>query len=781
MEVHAVSFNPLPHDARGYDAFEGHVAPLASQSTPWWPKQRRARSDSPNIVVIMLDDLGFSDLSPYGSEIETPTIASIAQTGYSLTNYHVAPVCSPSRAAFLTGLNPHRAGYATVANYDPGFPGYTNELPHDVPTIAESLQASGYATFLVGKWHLTKETEMNDASSRSSWPVHHGFDRFYGYLEGLTSQFQPHRLIRDNSPVTPDEFPADYYLTDDLTNQALEMIHTLRASDRTKPFFLYLSHEAVHAPLQAKSVDIARYRGMYDHGWDVIRAERFARQISSGLFPRTTVLPELETAGVVPAQAWSSLTSEEKEIAARYMEVYAAMVDSVDQSLARIVDALRASGEYENTIIVVTSDNGGTSEGGLVGSSSYLSRFADTVGRDAVAQRDKRRDRTDIGSARSFVVHPRGWAAVSNTPFRRYKAYAHAGGIRVPLVMSWPAGLPRRGGDTGLRSQFAFISDLGLTLLDLANVDHLQSRQGWPARDVDGLSFARVLRDQHSAPTRTTQYVENNTRLAFIDGDFKIVTDHELGESVMDRVWELYDIRADPTESNNIAAANRSVVTRLADEWQLSAWRNTVFPLNDDGSLYSSRPDFYEQYSEPVRINPRAATVERYRSSRLTAFRSFHISIDATVDRNHEGVLVAHGDQGGGYVLFMENGHLCFSYNEYGEMLRVRVTGPDEPVDGVDLDFEAITGVRWNVRCYSGSREWFGECDVLQLVGMAPFTGISVGRDGGGPVDWEVHRRHGSFPFTGRLSAATYTPGPYAPYNPETIRTIMDEAQERDD
>jgi len=356
--------------SRGYEGFGGTVRELGSESTPWWPEPRRARPGAPNVVVVLVDDLGFSDLSPFGSEIDTPYARALAESGYRFTNYHSTPLCSPSRAALMTGRNPHRAGFAMVAHIDPGYPGYRMEIPQDVPTLAESFRAGGYATFMVGKWHLTIESKLHDGADKSSWPLQRGFDRYYGSMDGFTSLFHPHRLISDNGPVPDEGFPDDFYLTDALTDRAIGMINGLRANDADKPFFLYFAHQAVHGPVQAKPEDIAKYRGRYDEGWEPVRKERFARQLRDGLFPEGTRPSDPDL------PPWEGPT----DLYARHMEVYAAAVDAVDQSLGRLVEHLKRIGEYENTIIVVTSDNGATAEGGPDGTRSYFSQFVNLAG-----------------------------------------------------------------------------------------------------------------------------------------------------------------------------------------------------------------------------------------------------------------------------------------------------------------------------------------------------------------------------------------------------------------
>ncbi|MEV7646981.1 arylsulfatase [Arthrobacter sp. NPDC089319] len=758
-----------PHPVRDYTGFEGTVAEKASESIAAWKPAARAREGAPNVVVMLMDDMGYSDIAPFGSEIDTPALADIAADGYRLGNYQTPPMCAPARAALLTGMNPHRAGFAYVPHMDPGFPNSAMELPADAPTLAENFRAAGYATFMVGKWHLTVESKMHDAAEKSSWPVQRGFDRYYGCMDGFTSLFHPHRLVRDNSQVVVDEYPEDYYLTDDLTDQALGMISELRSSDAGKPFFLYFAHTAVHGPVQAKAADMEKYRGRYESGWDHIRSERFARQVELGLFPEgTACAPRNSEPGsdVVP---WDSLSVEQQALFARYMEAYAAAVDNVDQNLRRLTDHLKALGEYENTIIVFTSDNGGTSEGGDTGTRSYFSRFsAPRSGLPMDWQPDVPRDPELIGGPRTYVHYPRGWAYASNTPFRMYKTFPHAGGVRVPMLLSWPAGLPRTADDDGVRHQFAHAVDIGPTLMQLAGVQPLAERHGLPARETDGVPFGNWLRNAAATSEHTTQYTELNGRRGYIAGTWKAIAPEPNGPGWKHDGWELYDLAADPTELVNVAAEHPEKVRELAAKWQADAWWNQVYPLNDDGSFNRNRPASELLLEQPVTLYPGAPTLERYRSAKLVRLRSFTIDAQVELAAGDGGVLVAHGDQGGGYVLFIEHGKLVLAYNEYGEVKRIGA--PIEPgLRDIRVEFAALPDFKWAISLHIDGRQLAVLPDVFQLTGMAPFAGISVGLDRGGPVDWELSRRHGCYRYTGRLRHVRYTPGDKADYNPEQI------------
>ncbi|MFI6924276.1 arylsulfatase [Nonomuraea spiralis] len=745
--------------SRGYEGFGGTARELASQSTPWWPQRRRARPGAPNVVVVLVDDLGFSDLSPFGSEIDTPYAQALAGSGYRFTNYHSTPLCSPSRAALMTGLNPHRAGFAMVAHADPGYPGYRMELPPEAPTLAESFRAGGYATFMVGKWHLTLESRMHDGADKSSWPLQRGFDRYYGSMDGFTSLFHPHRLISDNGPVPDEGFPDDFYLTDALTDRAIGMIDGLRANDGGKPFFLYFAHQAVHGPVQAKPADIAKYRGRYDAGWARVREERFARQLRDGLFPE----------GTRPSDPDLPPWAEHAELYARHMEVYAAAVDAVDQSLGRLVEHLKRIGEYDNTIIVLTSDNGATGEGGPEGTRSYFSRFVHLAGLPADWCPDVPRDLGLIGGPQVHGHYPRGWANVSNTPFRLYKGHAYAGGIHVPFVLSWPAGLPRGADDPGVRDQYAYVTDVAPTLLTLAGLE----RPG----DVDGVPFDHLLRERDRPSLHRSQYVECGGQRGYFEDDYKIIAPHLPGTPFTDDGWELYDIARDPAETTDLAAEQPGRVADLAAKWRAAAWLNTVFPLADTPGMLNTRPASELPLSEPVTIRPGTPVLERFRSAKLTSLRSF--TVEAWLDREpgDEGVIVAHGDQGGGYVLFVEDGELRLTYNAYG--VPVRAAGPlaaQGPVT-VMARFTALPEMRWDIEVLAEDKPVLAVEGVPQLLGMAPFTGISVGYDYGGPVDWELHERRGVFRYRRGLDRVRYVPGEKAPYNPEIIALAEDLAQ----
>jgi len=709
-----------------------------------------------------MDDMGYSDISPFGSEIPTPNLEQLARDGFKMSNYHTPPMCAPARASLLTGVNNHRAGFSYVPHMDPGYPHARMHLAEDMATLPETFRAAGYATMMVGKWHLSPEYLMHDAADKSSWPLQRGFERYYGCMDGFTSLMHPHRLVNDNSQVVLDEYPQGFYLTDELTNRAIGMIDEVKNADADKPFLLYFAHQAMHGPLQARQDDIARHRGRYDKGWDKVRAERFARQQELGLFPAKTHCAPRNIGPQTGVLPWEEHDETTRARMARLMEVYAGMVSNMDDNLGRLVAHLKQAGEYENTIFVFTSDNGGTAEGGEQGTRSYFSQFTSVRPRDWDPDVD--RDLELLGGPQVMSHYPRGWAYASNTPFRMYKTHQLAGGVRVPLIISWPAGLPRGSADNGIRHHFVHAIDIAPTLADLARVPWLAQRHGRPTQQLDGCSAAPLLRDPAAGATRRSQYFELSGRRAYVEDNYKIVTTERGARGMDEAAWQLYDLGADPTELVDLASQQPEVVARLAAQWEQQAQANGVFPVDDRADFARILPPHQQWMGQPVTLRPFAPTLERVRSSHLVLMRDVGITAQLGDGELGEGVLLAHGDQGGGYVLFVENGVIGFSYNAYGRMHRLttRIRSARE----VHLDFSCRENARWHISLRVDGQLAADLGEVPMLLGMCPFTGISVGLDRGGPVDWELSRRHGAFRYSGRLRHVHYEPGGRSPESP---------------
>lgn len=766
----------IPGFARGYENFAGRVETAMSKSQPAWTRSPEAVPGSPNVILMVIDDMGFSDLGPYGSEISTPVIDEVAAHGAVLNSYHTAPVCSPARAALLTGVNPHRAGFGNVASGSPGFPGYVFELGDNVVTLPEALRESGYATFAIGKWHLSRSAATHEGGSRASWPTQRGFDQYYGCLEGFTPFFAPNRLVRDNSTVEVDRYPEDYYLTDDLTDQAIAMIRGLRTSDSNKPFFLYFAHNAMHGPLGAKSADIERQRGKYAAGWDDIRAQRFARQIANGLFPEGTSMVDRNREPGADVCPWDELSVEQRERYQRYMEVYAAMVTNIDENLGRLLAVLDEYGERENTIVVIVSDNGGTNEGGAEGTRSYFSEFIQTLTLPSEWEGDRSLDDALIGGPRAMVHYPRGWAMASNTPFRLYKGSTFGGGVRSPMVFSWPKAFPRNS-ERRVVTPFMYATDVMPTILDACGIAaDIDDRIARATLDRDGVSLWAEISGREAARPRSVQYTEFSGNYGIYHDGWKLLS-RRTGAAFdpdAEQPWQLFNVADDPAETRDLAHEFPERVDELALLFWSEAWRNTVFPIADVPALMASqRPQDAQRLSGPLTIRPGSPTVERSRAALLINRRSFEIDVVLGEELgDSEGVLVAHGDQGGGYVVWVEARELHFTYNEYGIAHRA-VLPVTAGLRRVQVRFDLIPDKPyfWRVTVSTDSGVPHAFDEVMMLTGMCPFTGIDVGIDRRGPVDWDMHVAHRSFPFTGRIDHVTYTPGPVADYDPVAAAT----------
>jgi arylsulfatase A-like enzyme len=745
--------------------FQGRIGTTIAESEAWWPPRPTAPEGAPNVVIVLCDDVGFADLGCFGGEIDTPNLDRLAAEAVRLTNFHVAPMCSPTRAALLTGLNHHLAGVATVAHSDPGFPNLECELTPHASTMAEILRDNGYATLMVGKWHLAKDNDCHDAGSKHSWPSQRGFDSFYGILDPFTNFHHPHRLVRDNTAVAVDRYPDDYYFTDDLTSEAISMVRSVKAADPTKPFFLYFAHGAAHAPLQAKAVDIDKYADRYRVGWDAVREERYRRQLEMGVIPSNAVLPPRNSEPRNEVKAWDELTEREQELFARYMAVYAAMVDNIDQNFGRLRTALEEMGEWENTLVLFTSDNGGSREGESNGTSQYFRTLLGTStsghggAEDPGFEADwSRRDL--MGSPQTLPHYPRGWAMVSSTPFRLYKINTHLGGHSVPCIVSWPARLGTQG---SMRRQFAHVTDVLPTVLDVIGIERPTHRNGEPVFPLAGASMATMLADPDAPPHHREQYQELHGHRGYYRDGWHLVTLHQPRTRFGDHEWELYDLRNDPTETTDVAAQHPDLVAELAVAWEAAAQANQVYPLDEGTPLkHIQRPPREQVFSLPVTIHAGTSTLERYRASRLVHARDFGIVVDVDHRAGDEGILVAHGDQGGGYVVYVEGGNLHFTENAYGDMIDLAV-----PLAGaasrIDVAVHNPGKSRWVVTL-SADGVVLGESDAfVALMAMAPFEGIDVGLDRRSPVSWDLYERHGTFPYTGALRSVRYEPGELAP------------------
>ncbi|HUI04119.1 MAG TPA: arylsulfatase [Acidimicrobiales bacterium] len=654
--------------------FEGRIGRDWRDSEPWWPPEPTPPPGAPNVVLIVLDDVGFAQLGCYGSDIDTPVLDGLADDGVRLTNFHTTALCSPTRACLLTGRNHHRSGMGRVADLAIGFPGYWGKPPRENGYLSEILQAHGYATYAVGKWHLSPDDETNMAASRATWPLGRGFDRWYGFHGGETHQFMP-ALYHDNHAVRPPRSADEgYHLSADLADRAIDFIGDLRAVDGGKPFFLYFCTGACHSPHHAPAEWIERYRGRFAQGWDRWRQATHRRQLELGVIaPGTALSPRPSW---VPA--WDSLSERERALGERFMECFAAYLSYTDQEIGRLLAFVDDVGDAENTVVIAVSDNGASSEGGKEGTinEGRLSNF-DGAG---IGEMFRRLD--EIGGPRSHNNYPWGWTMAGNTPLRRWKREVHEGGIADPCIVRLPA---RARGTTpgGVRRQFTHAIDVMPTVLELAGIEAPPVIGGVPQSRIDGTSFAYLLGDEGAeAPERhTTQHFEMLGSRAIYHEGWKAVAFHPVGPlyddglSVNapfdDDVWELYHVAEDLSEVHDLAAAHPERLAAMVELWWEEARRNDVLPLDNRvlEAIAHPRPD-HRAPRDTFRYFQGGAPVPETAASRLCN-RSHRIRVTL---RNGDGapphgVLLAQGCALGGWSLHLVEGRLRYVHNLYGRTI----------------------------------------------------------------------------------------------------------------
>jgi arylsulfatase A-like enzyme len=651
--------------------FHGRIGRDWRDSEPWWPPETIAPEGAPNVVLVVLDDVGFAQLGCYGSPIDTPVIDGLAASGVRLANFHTTALCSPSRACLLTGRNHHRSGMGRVADLAVGYPGYWGKPPRENGYLSEILRQAGYATYAVGKWHLSPENETDMASSRATWPLARGFDRWYGFHGGETHQFVP-ALFHDNHSVRPPRrIEEGYHLSADLADRSIEFVGDLRAVDADRPFFLYLCTGACHSPHHAPREWIDRYKGAFDSGWDEWRDRAFARQLQLGVLPAGTRLSPRPP--WVPA--WNDLSDVEHAVAARFMECFAGFLSYTDEQLGRVFSFLRDTGDLDNTVVVLVSDNGASSEGGSQGSINDIR--LENLDPASVAEMHERID--EIGGPTTHNNYPWGWTMAGNTPFKRWKREVHEGGVADPCIVSWPARFGEAGG--AIRHQFAHAVDVLPTVLELAGVTAPPHIDGVAQSHLDGISFAPVLGAQGAGMpgAHTTQHFEMfGSRAIYHDG-WKAVTFHPVGPmyddglnpnaSFDDDVWELYHVAEDLSETDDLAAAEPERLTAMIELWWEEAARNDVLPLDNRPlwALINKKPDHrrdravfrYYQGGAPV---PESVAVP-------VQNRSHAVRVDVSVADGvvPNGVLLAVGSALGGWSLHFVDGHLTYVHNLYGK------------------------------------------------------------------------------------------------------------------
>ncbi|WP_395692569.1 sulfatase-like hydrolase/transferase [Nocardioides sp.] len=705
--------------------------------------------DAPNVLVVVLDDVGFAQLGCFGAGFDTPNIDRLAAQGLRYNRFHVTAVCSATRAALLTGRNHHAVGMGVTQEAALGFPGYHGRIPRSAASVARVLRDHGYNTMAVGKWHLTPQGEYSAAGPFERWPLGLGFERYYGFLGAETNQWAP-ELVRDNTQVEPPRTHEEgYHLTEDLVDQAIRMITDQQQADARKPFFCYLGTGAAHAPHQVAEEWVAPYRGQFDDGWEAWRQRAFDRQVAEGVVPPGTVL----TGRPSWVPAWETLSTDERRLFARYMEVFAGFVTHTDHHLGRLFDSLDSLGIADDTLVMVLSDNGASAEGGPTGTLNEAAAWLG-LGEDvgtALEHID------DIGGPDANNHYPWGWAWAGNAPLRLWKRYAWLGGVRTPLVVRWGDRIATPG---AVRSQFCHAVDVYATILDAAGVDLPETVDGVSQQPVDGASMISTFDDPDAPEHRTLQYFEMmGSRGIYHDG-WKAVTDHvanQFGEREhvvgshdfdTDR-WSLFHLDEDFSESTDLADEHPDLVRRLEGLWWAEAGRNQVLPLFEfPGSMAHMHPGEHPP-PEGATYRPGGAPVPV--PQQPTSLGGFELTAYLDVpEGGAEGVVAALGDRHGGWACYLLEGRPVATFALLDGPVRVAAVDPVPAGEHVlGLRYEPGAGARV-VLSVDGS-----DVAAAPLPGLVFFpnlttagAGLLVGRDRGIAVSPDYRP---PFAFTGTL------------------------------
>jgi arylsulfatase A-like enzyme len=738
--------------------FRGVVNIDIRDSVPDWApfEPPKAPDSAPNVVYIVLDDVGYSAMSCYGGPVTTPNLDRIAADGVRFTQWHTTALCSPSRSCLLTGRNHTRNSMACITEAAVGFPNASGTIPPENGMVSEILGDLGWNTYHVGKWHLCPTDEMNLASTRRNWPTGRGFERSYGFLGAETDQWSP-ELVYDNHPVDQPRSPEEgYHLTEDLTDRALEFIRDAKAIAPDKPFFLYYAPGACHAPHHAPKDWIAKFAGQFDQGYEAIREEILARQKRMGLVPDDTQLPPLNPIGTPETRKgpdgqpfppldytrpWGSLSGEEKRLFCRMAEVYAGFLAHADHHIGRLLDYLDESGERANTLVIVVSDNGASGEGGPNGSvneNKFFNGIPDDLQQN-LAMID------ELGGPKTYNHYPNGWAMAFNTPFKMWKRYEFNGGTADPCILSWPAGLGH-GGE--VRHQYHHAIDIVPTILDCLGVESPDTIKGHVQSGFDGISMRYCFQDPSAPSARRTQFYSMLGSRGIWHEGWKAVTTHPTVSGwshFNDDTWELYHTDVDRAELHDLAADHPEKVRELVNLWFSEAGANSAFPLDDRSPieiLDTPRPQLTSPRDRYVYF-PDTADVPEHQAVNI---RNRSYTIGALVDipgSGAEGVLFAHGTWFGGHALYVKENRLRYVYNFVGsDEQRVEATEDVPAGDNLilsasfDKDGEEQPGIATGtLSLYHGDRK-VGHGRIKTQPGYFGLAGagLCVGRDIGAAV-----------------------------------------------
>lgn len=730
--------------------FKGKIAKSYEESKEWWPEPVQPSKDAPNVIIFLLDDVGFAQVGSFGGLTKTPNIDKLANEGLRFNNFHTTALCSPSRASLMAGRNPHSIGLGSHALTAMGFPGYNAIMPESAKSVANYLQQAGYVNYALGKWDHTPLYEVSQVGPFDRWPSGEGFQHAYTFMAADVHQFVP-VMWNDHAP---EPYRKSEHLDKDLADRAIHWITGHKSIKPDLPFMMLWASGSMHSPHHAPDDYLKKYRGKFDMGWDKAREMIFENQKKLGIIPANTML----TKRIDEIPAWDSLNTDEKKLYARQMEAFAAQMEYVDHQIGRVVKELERIGELDNTLIFVTSDNGASGEGGLAGTfnETYVLNGMQTPF-DA-----NMRHYEDWGRENTYPHYHAGWAMAGNTPFRYFKQSEHRGGQHDALVVHWPKGIKAKG---EIRDQYHHISDIAPTILDAAGVKMPEIFHGVKQQPLDGVSMRYAFDDAKASNKKQRQYYEMfGNRAIWADGwkavtlhakrmpwDLNVVLPFDQDE------WELYNVAEDFSESTNLAKKYPEKLAELQKMFDEEAWKYNVYPLHDDmimrlaaqeKRLFGDKKEFIYYSPGAVRIAEKVSAPVKNRSHTIVT------NIDLKGDE--EGVIVSVGGMTGGYTMFIKDGKLYYDYN-FLDGVYYTMESPTLPKGMTELKFNFIkTGQ------FAGTGELYvngKKVDEKTMPKMHISTyslaeTFDVGRDTGTQVS-KLYT--GPSPFKGALDKVTIT------------------------
>jgi len=751
-------------------AFNGVIGRTFDTSEPAWPGPKRAKEGAPNVLFIVLDDTGFGQLGCYGSPIKTPNLDALAANGLRYNNMHTTALCSPTRTCILTGRNHHSNGMACITEGSTGYPGANGNIPHENGFLSEMLLEQGYNTYAVGKWHLTPADQISAAGPYDRWPLGRGFERYYGFLGGDTHQYYPD-LTYDNHRVEPEKTPEEgYHLTEDLVDKAIGFIADSKQVAPNKPFFMYFCTGPMHAPHHVPKEWADAYAGQFDDGWEAYREKVFAKQKELGIAPADAELSRHDP----DVKPWAECSPEERKLYARMMEVFAGFLTHTDYHIGRLLDFLKGIDEFENTLIMVISDNGASSEGGPSGSVNenlFFNFVPEDLGENLAAL-------DELGGPKYFNHYPWGWTWAGNTPFRRWKRETYRGGISDPFIVHYPKGIQAKG---EIRTQYTHAIDMVPTVLDLLEIAPPASIKGVAQSPIEGVSFAQSFEDPLTASKRRTQYFEMmGHRSIYHDGwravcpwpgtsfiesgrTFGTPIPAETLTELDATTWELYHVAEDFAENHNIAEGNRARLIEMIAQWYVEAGKYNVLPVDGRGQqrFAEERPQITKDRSSYT-FYPGTQEVPSNAAAQIIN-RPYSLTADVEFKKGDEGVLISQGGIDGGYAFYVQDGKLHYVYNYVARKIFHVESAKEIPEGAKQLRFEfEVTGkpealkgkgAPGNAQLYIDG-ELVGQIvmDVTMPIAIGLAAGVAVGADPGSPV---TDKYDAPFAYTGVLNHVT--------------------------